>query len=66
MKHLNKAALLAFLASLGMSANAALDAAVTTAVTSAQTDLIALYGALTTAGVAIWVVRIISRKFGIK
>ena len=48
------------------SANAALDAAVTTAITSAQGDLLALYGALTAAGVAIWIGRLIYRKFTVK
>lgn len=52
-------------ASIG-SANAALDTAVTAAITTAQTDLLALYAALTTAGVAIWIGRLIYRKFSVK
>lgn len=48
------------------SANAALDTAVTTAITTAQTDLIALYTALTGAGVVIWVARLIYRKFSVR
>lgn len=52
-------------ASIG-SANAALDTAVTAAITTAQTDLLALYAALTTAGVAIWIGRLIYRKFTVK
>jgi hypothetical protein len=46
-----------------MQAHAALDAAVTTAITAAQTDLLALLGALTAAGLAIWVASLIYRKF---
>ncbi|WP_296511240.1 hypothetical protein [Rhodoferax sp.] len=52
-------------ASVG-SANAALDSAVTAAITTAQGDLLALYGALTAAGVAIWIGRLIYRKFTVK
>lgn len=47
-------------------AHAALDAAVTTAITTAQTDLLALFSALTAAGVAIWVGRMIYNKFRVK
>ena len=47
-------------------AHAALDSAVTTAITAAQTDLLALLAALTTAGVAIWVARLIYNKFRVK
>lgn len=56
----------AVLVGLGLTvsqAHAALDAAVTTAITAAQTDLTALYGALTTAGAALFVLRIIYRRF---
>ena len=45
------------------SANAALDAAVTAAITTAQTDLLALFSALTAAGVAIWVGKLIYNRF---
>jgi hypothetical protein len=48
------------------SAHAALPEAVTTAITGAQTDLLALLGALTTAGVAIWVGRVIYNKFKVR
>lgn len=48
------------------SANAALDTEVTTAITTAQTDLIALYGALTAAGVVVWVARLIYRHFKVR
>jgi hypothetical protein len=53
------------MASVG-SAHAALATEVTTAITSAQTDLLALMGALTTAGVAIWVGRLIYNKFRVR
>lgn len=46
-----------------MLSHAALDAAVTTAITAAQTDLTSLYGALTTAGAALFVLRIIYKRF---
>jgi hypothetical protein len=65
-KYLNKALALAGLSAAAMSANAALDTAVTTAITTAQTDLIALYTALTGAGVVIWVARLIYRKFSVR
>lgn len=55
----------AAVSTIGM-ANAALDSAVTAAITSAQTDLLALFSALTAAGVAIWVGRLIYRKFAVK
>lgn len=45
------------------AANAALDTAVTTAITTAQTDLLSLFSALTAAGVAIWVGKLIYNKF---
>lgn len=48
------------------SAHAALDAAVTTAITGAQTDMTALYVALTTAGAALFVLRLIYRKFTLR
>lgn len=49
-----------------MPAHAALDTAVTTAITTAQTDILALLTALTGAGVAIWVGRLIYRKFTVR
>lgn len=48
------------------SAHAALGTEVTTAITTAQNDLLALYAALTAAGVAIWVGRLIYRKFVVR
>ncbi len=48
------------------ASHAALDSAVTTAITTAQTDMLALLSALTTAGVAIWVGRLIYRKFAVR
>jgi hypothetical protein len=48
------------------SAHAALDTAVTTAITTAQTDMSTLYSTLTGAGVALWVLRIIYKKFVIR
>lgn len=69
MKKFNRTALVAALAGVGMAsqqAHAALDAAVSTAITSAQTDLLAVLAALTTAGAAIWVARLIYNKFRVK
>lgn len=51
---------------VSQSAHAALSTEVTSAITTAQGDMIALFGALTTAGVAIWVARLIYRKFAVK
>ncbi len=51
---------------LSQGAHAALSTEVTTAITTAQGDLIALFAALTTAGVAIWVARLIYRKFAVR
>jgi hypothetical protein len=48
------------------SAHAALDASVTTAITNAQTDMLALFAALTTAGAAIWVARLIYKRFSVR
>jgi hypothetical protein len=48
------------------SAHAALPTEVTAAITAAQTDLLALFAALTVAGAAIWVGRLIYRKFSIR
>lgn len=47
-------------------AHAALDEAVTTGITAAKTDLIAVYAALTTAGVAVFVGRVIYRLFKLR
>lgn len=61
-----------FLAFIGLmlgfmsSSHAALSTEVTTAITTAQTDLLALYAALTAAGVVIWVGRLIYRKFVVR
>lgn len=49
-----------------LPAHAALDAAISTAITGAQTDLLSLMGALTAAGVAIWVGRVIYNHFRVK
>ena len=49
-------------ASMG-SALAALPADVTTAIDAAETDLLALYAALTVVGATIWVARLIYRHF---
>lgn len=46
-----------------VSAHAALDVAVTGAITTAQTDLTTLYASLTGAGAALFVSRIIYRRF---
>jgi hypothetical protein len=63
---MKKLLVLAPVASFAAASHAALDSAVTTAITTAQTDLLALLAALTTAGVAIWVGRLIYRKFTVK
>lgn len=59
-------AMIAMLFGLMNSAHAALGADVTAAITTAQTDLLALYAALTAAGVLIWVGRLIYRKFTVR
>ena len=56
----------AVLASLPVASFAALPEAVTTAITTTQTDVLALLAALTVAGAAIWVGRIIYRYFTVK
>lgn len=65
-----KQALIAFfafaMAMIGTAAHAALDAAVTTAITDGKTDLLALMTALTTAGCAVWVARLIYRHFRVR
>jgi hypothetical protein len=63
---MKKLAFVAPLLAVAGASHAALDSAVTTAITTAQTDLIALFAALTTAGVAIWIGRVIYRKFAVK
>lgn len=47
-------------------AHAALAEGVTDGITAAQTDLVALYTALTAAGVVIFVARIVYRKFTVR
>lgn len=66
MMKFKKLAAVAALAGLMGSAHAALPEAVTTSITTAQTDLVALYAALTAAGVIIWVGRLIYRKFTVR
>jgi hypothetical protein len=63
---LKLAALSAAASLVTLPAHAALDAAVTTAITTAQTDLLALFSALTAAGVVIWVGKMIYSKFRVK
>lgn len=48
------------------AAHAALPTEVTTGITTAQTDIVAMLGALTAAGIAIWVVAVIYNKFRVK
>ena len=61
-----KLALVGSVASMAAASHAALDTAVTTAITTAQTDILSLLTALTGAGVAIWVGRLIYRKFTVR
>lgn len=58
-------ATLAPLAYVG-GAHAALDEAITTAITTTKTDVLALLAALTVAGAAIWVGRIIYAYFRVR
>lgn len=51
---------------VAVPAHAALDVAVTTGITEAQTNLLAVYSALTTAGIAIWVGKVIYNKFRVR
>lgn len=64
------AALVALAVGLGAgvttTAQAALPAAITTAISGAETDMAALYTALIGVGAAIWVLRIIYRKFAVR
>lgn len=48
------------------SAHAALPASITTAIAGAETDMTALYVALIGVGAAIWVLRVIYRKFAVR
>lgn len=61
---------LAAVAALGgaavQSAHAELPAAITTAITGAQTDMTTLYTSLIGVGAAIWVLRVIYRKFAVR
>jgi hypothetical protein len=50
----------------GEAANAALASAVTEAITTTQTDVLALLAALTVAGAAIWVGRMIYSYFKVR
>ncbi len=64
---MNKLALvLAPVAVLASQAHAALPEAVTTGITTASGDLVALFGALTTAGIAVFVARVIYNKFKVR
>lgn len=54
------------LALVGSGANAALATAVTDAITTTQTDVLALLAALTVAGAAIWVGRMIYSYFKVR
>lgn len=49
----------------GGAANAALDTAITTGITTATGDLTDLYKALIAGGVALFVVKVVARKFRI-
>lgn len=51
---------------VGTQAHAALDAAVGTGITAAKTDLVALYGLLTAAGIACFVAAVVYRKFKLR
>jgi len=51
---------------LSSSVQAAVPESVTAAITTAQTDLLSLLAALTAAGVAIWVGRVIYNKFKVR
>jgi len=63
---MKKLIVLPVISGFGGAAMAAVPEAVTTAITGAQTDLLALLAALTTAGVAIWVGRLIYNKFKVR
>lgn len=63
---MKKFALLAPLAASFGAAHAALPEGVTTAITTAQTDMVALFAALTATGVVIWVARVIYNKFKVR
>lgn len=61
---LRLAAIPAFVLATAGAAHAALDPAVTAAVTAYQTDMLALYALLITAGVAIWGAGKLGKKMG--
>jgi len=48
------------------SAHAELATVVTGGITTSQTDLVALFGALTAAGIAVWVARVVYNHFRVK
>ncbi len=58
--------ILAPVAVLASQAHAALPEAVTAGITTASGDLVALFGALTTAGIAVFVARVIYNKFKVR
>lgn len=65
--HANVAAALAVAVLMASTqAHAALDAAVGTGITAAKTDLVALYGLLTAAGIACFVAAVVYRKFKLR
>lgn len=51
---------------MSTQAHAALDESVATGITAAQTDLVALYGLLTAAGIACFVAAVVYRKFKLR
>lgn len=63
---LRLSAIPAFVVATSGAAHAALPTEVTTAITTAQTDLLSLMSALTLAGVAIWIGRLIYNKFKVR
>jgi len=63
---MKKVVVLGGLSALGGTVFAAVPTAVTDAITAAQTDLLAVMSALTVAGAAIWVGRLIYRRFTVK
>jgi len=66
MRFLKLGGVSALVAGAVSSAHAELPTAVTGAITSAQTDMLALFSALTVAGAAIWVARLIYKRFSVK
>lgn len=51
---------------VSVAAHAALPADVTTAITTAETDIVALITALTSAGVVVWVASVIYGRFRVR